>query len=198
MSESDHTSAVPRRRGMRPAMLFGGAVVGAAAIATGGALLTGALFTSQATVSGQTVGTAVVEIEAETSSSSAPIALTSMLPGDTEQTSLVLENTGTEGVYYTVRVPAADGSDPELETALSVKVTVGALSYEATLASWQDGALQIAQPLASEATQAVQVEVALPIDTDDAVQGKTAEFAVQFDAIQERNQPTPTQGWHAD
>lgn len=172
-------------------------VVGVAALLFGGGALTNAFFTSQATVHGS-AATATVEIQADTASASSPIAVTDMLPGDSASTTIELENTGTESVYYTVRIVPTAAGDVLLEDELEVTVQAGAASLTRTLTAWRSGALQIGPALAAGVSDDVTVTLTLPLGAADAVQGMSAGFAVQFDAIQQRNVPVPTAGWVAD
>lgn len=198
MSLTDHpaTPAQPSRR--RKIAIASVGIAAAATLVAGGLAVTGAYFTSQATVNGQSVGTATVKITADTTSSSAPIDADSLLPGDTETTTIDVANTGSEDVYYTVRLPKTAGGDADLESAVRVKVTVGATSETRTLTAWQNGALQVGPALEAEATQAVAVELTLPTDADNDLQGLDAGFAVEVDAVQARNNTAPTAGWVAD
>jgi hypothetical protein len=192
----DEAVASPSRT--RKPVIIAAGVVAAVALAFAGGAFTNALFTSQASVTGQTASTATVSIDAETATASTPIALTSMLPGDTASTVITLENTGTEGVYYTVRVPATAGGDAALDDVLAVTVAVGTASETRTLSDWQDGALQIAPALAASGTDTVTVTVELPLGTDNALQDLDTGFSLQFDAIQARNSTAPSAGWVAD
>jgi hypothetical protein len=185
-------SANPRRA--RPIGIAAAAVIVAAAIATGG-VYAGAYFTSQATVTGQSVGTATVEIEAGTATTSAVLAVPSLLPGDTETTVITLENTGSEDVYYTVSLPATAGDDA-LEDALQVTVIAGPETHTRTLTAWQGGAYQFGVALGDGESIHLTVSVALAATADDSLQGLDAGFAVTIDAIQARNHPV-TAGWVA-
>lgn len=182
---------------MRVALVAAG-VVGVAALAVGGGTLTSAFFTSQAIVHGQSAETATIEVTAGTASASSPIAVTGMLPGDSAATTIELDNSGTEALYYTVRILPTAAGDVPLEDELEVTVQVGAASLTRTLTAWRAGALQIGPALAAGASDTVTVTLALPLGADDRVQGMQAGFSVQFDAIQQRNVPAPTAGWLAD
>lgn len=189
-----HSHRLTRRRKI---VVAGVGVAAAAALVTGGIAVTGAYFTSQATVSGQSVGTATVAIAAGTATSSAPISAASLLPGDSESTTIDLANTGSEDVYYTIRLPKSAG-DTALESAIQVKVAVGATSETRSLTAWQAGALQIGPTLAAHGNQAVTVTVSLPTTADNTLQGLDAGFTARIDAIQARNTTAPTAGWVAD
>lgn len=197
MTRTDHHETTTTPRARRTIVIAAGAAA-AIGLAFAGGTVAGALFTSQATVGGQSASTATVEIDAATATASAPIALTDMLPGDTESTTIELENTGTVGVYYTVRIVEVVGGDADLADELEVTVAVGALSETRTLSEWQDGALQVGTALAASGTVDVTVSVELPLGADDSLQGLGAGFSVQFDAIQQRNVTAPTAGWIAD
>lgn len=169
------------------------ALVASAALATGG-VVAGAYFTSQATVTGQSVGTATVEIEAGTATTSAALNVPSLLPGDTESTTITLENTGTEAVYYTVTLPTTSAGDAALEDALQVTVVAGTETHTRSLTAWQGGIYQLGTALAAGASIPVTVQITLPLGADDSLQGLDAGFSVTFDAIQARN-TTVTAGW---
>ncbi|HLU63213.1 MAG TPA: hypothetical protein VKY66_01670 [Protaetiibacter sp.] len=168
-------------------------LVASAALATGG-VVAGAYFTSQATVTGQSVGTATVEIEAGTATTSAALNVPSLLPGDTESTTITLENTGTEAVYYTVTLPTTSAGDAALEDALQVTVVAGTETHTRSLTAWQGGIYQLGTALAAGASIPVTVQITLPLGADDSLQGLDAGFSVTFDAIQARN-TTVTAGW---
>src|SRR5690606_23723720 len=163
----------------------------------GGALAAIALFTAQANVTGQRVGTATVEIAAGTAASSTPLSAADMLPGDAATTTVELANTGTADVYYTIRLAKSAG-DAVLEDALQVAVSVGAVTETRSLTAWQSGALQLATALSAGATQEVTITASLPTTAGNALQGATADFTVQFDAVQARNTTPPTEGWVHD
>lgn len=169
------------------------ALVASAALATGG-VVAGAYFTSQATVTGQSVGTATVEIEAGTATTSAALNVPSLLPGDTESTTITLENTGTEAVYYAVTLPTTSAGDAALEDALQVTVVAGTETHTRSLTAWQGGIYQLGTALAAGASIPVTVQITLPLGADDSLQGLDAGFSVTFDAIQARN-TTVTAGW---
>lgn len=159
---------------------------------------TSASFTSQATVTGYSVATATVEIQAGTAATSTPITAADLLPGDVASTVVDVKNTGTQGVYYAVRLPLVTGGDATLQDALQVTVSVGTASETKSLTAWQAGALQIGPALAASQADEVTVTVQLPATADNTVQGTGAAFSVLIDAIQERNTPQPTAGWLAD
>jgi hypothetical protein len=195
-ARTEAPTEAPATSRLRRGAVIAGAVVGAAALTTGG-MFAGAYFTSQATVSGQTVGTATVAITAGTATTSAVLDVPSLLPGDSETTTITLENTGTEGVYYTVSLPKAAGGDAAFETAIQVKITAGTETTTRSLTAWQGGSYQLGTALAAGASIPVTVEISLPTGADDALQTLGAGFSVTVDAIQERNQ-TATAGWVAD
>jgi hypothetical protein len=186
-------TAAPTVSRARRVGLVAVALAAAAALATGGVVV-GAYFTSQATVTGQSVGTATVEIEAGTATTSAVLDVPSLLPGDTESTTITLENTGTEAVYYTVTLPTTSAGDAALEDALQVTVVAGTETHTRSLAAWQGGVYQLGTALAAGASIPVTVQITLPLGADDSLQGLDAGFSVTFDAIQARN-TTVTAGW---
>lgn len=197
MSLIDHSpaSAPTPRSSRRSKMLLAGVGVAAtAALVAGGLAATDAYFTSQATVGGQSVGTATVSVAANTASTSAPIDVDSLLPGDTETTTIELKNTGSEDVYYTLSLPTTPDGDTDLESAIDIKVTIGDATQTRTLTAWQDGILQIGPTLEPDDTETLDIELTLPAGVDD-LQGLTTGFTVQIDAIQARNNSAPTPGW---
>ncbi|OUZ09113.1 hypothetical protein BHE97_11460 [Aeromicrobium sp. PE09-221] len=174
------------------------AVLAGVAALVGGIFAAGALFTSQATVAGQQVGTATVEIAADTVASSAPIDVDSLLPGDSESTVIEVANTGNEDVYYAVSLKTTEGGDEALEEVLQVTVEVGEQSQTQTVADWPSGVFQLGDPLSAGATQEVEVSIQFPENADNELQGLSTEFSIQVEAIQARNVPEPTPGWVVD
>lgn len=170
------------------------AAIGIPALAGAGMIASGALFTSQATVDGQTVLTATVEIEAGTLAASSPISVTNLLPGDTESTEILLENVGNAGVYYSVRLPKSSG-DTAIEDVLQVTVDNGDISETRSLTAWQSGFLQVASELEAGDENELTVTVSLPSASGNELQGLSATFGLQIDAIQARNVTQPTAGW---
>lgn len=186
MSET-HTSPRSTRRRDR-LVLTGAAVVAAGALAFGGIALTNAWFTSQATVSGQSVTTATVEIEAGLAVDTPPIAVTSMLPGDEAVTTIAVTNTGSEDVYYAVGPFVATG-DQVLREELEVTVVVGgdpATTTTHTLWEWEFGQYE-GIALEAGTTTEVSIIVALPTTAGDALQDTSTAFSINFSAIQARN-----------
>lgn len=169
------------------------ALAGVVAIA-GGVALTSALFTAEDSVD-QSVGTATIAISAETATGAEVLAVDDLLPGDTEETTVTVSNTGTAGVYYQVSLPQVTGVDAGLAAAIEVTIAVDGLSETRTLTGWQAGSWQVGTELDAADSQDITVTVELNIDADDALQGKDASFAVQIDAHQARNVTAPTAGW---
>jgi len=199
MSQPAETLDAPRpRRLLHAAAVVGGCAIAIATLTVGTSQLVGAVFTSQATVTGQAVTAATVEIDAAMTSGSTPISVPSMLPGDTTETSIALSNTGSEAVYYTVRLPQVEDTDVALAAVLEITVTVGSDTETRTLAAWQGGALQIGPALAAGDTRSIALEVELPSGASNALQGLEAGFSVQVDAIQARRTTAPTAGWVTD
>lgn len=193
---SSTTPRTPVRRTALTAAVAGAAIT---AIAFGGVLGIGALFTSQTSITGQSVETGTLEIQAGTAATSAPISAQGMLPGDEITTEIVLENTGTADAFYAVRVPvASDSTSVALHEALEITVITEDGIEQRSLHAWQTGAMQIGVPLDSGDQVPLVVSVRLPIESDDALQGLLAEFTVQIDAIQARNVPTPAPGFTLD
>lgn len=183
-----------KRRGRRRIAAVLGVVAAGAMVA-----IAFALFTSTATVSGQNVGTATIEIEAGTAAASSPIDIDDLLPGDTQSTTIDLENTGTAGVYLSVRLPLASGASGPLSEALRVTLTAGDASHELSLADWQLGAVHLSGALADDSARPITVTVELPLGAGSAdggatLQGQDLSFAVEVTAVQERH-VTPQVGW---
>lgn len=179
----------------RRAMAVTVAAVVAAAAVGGAGIAAYAYFTAQATVSGQQVGTATIDITAGTAAQSALIDVDDLLPGDTATSQIVVENTGTEDLYYTVTLPTTGNGDAALESVLQASVSAGGVVATSTLADWQTGALQVDTRLAPGEAETVYLSVKLPEPATNAVQGTATEFAVRVDATQARNLDEPTPGW---
>lgn len=188
---------VPESAARRPKLMMIIALAAAALLATGAAATAWALFTSQATVSGQNVTTGTLSISAETASTSSPISATGMLPGDSASTNIALENTGSSGLYYSIQLPLDDSSTLALADAIQATVTVGSLTETRSLSAWQTGSLHIGTALATGSSADVTVTISLPTGADNSLQGTSAAFNVQIDAIQERNVTPPVAGWSA-
>jgi hypothetical protein len=168
--------------------LGGAAVVAAGALAFGGVALTNAWFTSEATVGGQSVDTATVEIEAGLAPDTDPIAVTGMLPGDEATTTIQLVNTGSEDVYYAVGPFVATG-DESLREALEVTVVVNgspSTTETHTLWEWEFGQYEGIALGAGDTTE-VSVIVALDEDATNELQDTSTSFSIGFSAIQARN-----------
>lgn len=186
MSES---TPVRRRLSRRTAVV----AVAATAALGGGVYLTGAAFTDQATVDAtMTVGT--VAIEADTSAASAPIAATGVLPGDTGNTAVTVENTGSSDVYYSVSITATSATDAELAESLRVTLASGGQTHTDELADLADGALHVPGALAAGDDTEVTVSYELPDDAPNSLQGTEAGFSIVVDAIQTKHQTAQT-GW---
>lgn len=181
----------------RPKLLTIGVIAATALLATGAAATAWALFTSQATVSGQTVSAGTLSISAETASTSSPISATGMLPGDSTSTKITLENTGNSGLYYSVQLPLDSSSTLALADAIQATVTVGSVTETRSLSAWQTGSLHLGTALAAGASSGVTVTILLPNTADNSLQGTGAAFNVQVDAVQERNVTPPDSGWSA-
>lgn len=185
----------PRERDRR--ILFVAAGLGTAGVLAA-AGVAWALFTSEASVTGHSVGTATIEIEAGVSAGSAPIEVEDMLPGDVDSMQLVLENTGSGDVYLDAAVAETESTDVALAAALQITMVVGDDSHSATLAEWQAGRFQLGSSLAPDGSAAVTVSVELPEGADNELQGLDAGFSVDFSAVQTRGVATPETGWVAD
>lgn len=187
MTDQKHTNRWNSKR------IAAAALSGVIAIA-GGVALTSALFTAEDSVE-QSVGTATISISADTAATSAVLAVDDLLPGDTEETVVTVENDGTAGVYYSVSLPLASGASAALADALEVTVTADGETATHSLSDWQDGYLQVGTILDAEATQDITVTVELDIDADDTLQALVADFEVAVSAHQARNVTAPVAGW---
>lgn len=150
-----------------------------------------ALFTSQATVTGQQVTTSTIEILA---TSTAAIDLNDLLPGDSASTTVTVENTGSESALLSIELPLANSSDAALAQQLDATVTVSGASspFSYKLSHWQTGRLVLSSPLASGATLSFDVGITLPVGAPNSLQGTQSAFTIQVDAVQERNTTPPT------
>ncbi|MEV7694461.1 hypothetical protein AB0N73_14150 [Microbacterium sp. NPDC089189] len=186
MPASQTPSPTTRRRDRL--VLAGAAIVATGALTFGGIALTNAWFTSQATVTGQSVATATVEISAGLAVDTPPIAVTDLLPGDEAVTTIAVSNTGTEDIYYAVGPFVATGST-DLREQLQVTVVVNgdpATTTTHSLWEWEFGQYE-GIALAAGATTEVSVIVSLPTTAGNELQDTEAGFSIGFDAIQARN-----------
>lgn len=192
-----HSHVTPRSRA-RTSVIIGALIGGAAALGAGAVLLVDAIFTSDATVSGHSVTTGTIEIQAGTSATSAPITTDTMMPGDEITTEILIENTGTGDFFYTVALPYAPDAtslSEDLAEALEVTVIVDDDVLQQPLATWQEGHLQVGPPLAVGEDVPIVVSVRFPEDAGNELQDTRAAFAVQIDAIQAKNIDPPSAGW---
>lgn len=186
-SSSDHldsSDAAPagRSRLVTPKRLaLGGATI--ALLVGGGFALSGASFTDEQTVGGNTVGTASLTI-GETASS--PVDVGDLLPGQTAPAAEVIafENTGTVPFSYTVTLEDVDtdNADPsEFLDWIEVTVTSGGESVSGTL---DDLPAIDDVVLANGADATVEVTVGLSADATNAAQDSSANFDVTVTASQ--------------
>jgi hypothetical protein len=188
MTDHDSTLAGPRAGVRNRLALAAGAVVGAGALVFGGVALTNAYFTSQAAIGEQEIDTATVEITAGISSVTTPIEVTNALPGDEWIETLVIKNTGTADVYFSMGPVDVEG-DEDLIDALQVgAVFDGETTITHSLAEWASGSYQ-GNALAAGATAEVSVLVSLPVteEPQNDLQGDSAAFDIQFTAVQQEH-----------
>ncbi|MFT4211798.1 MAG: TasA family protein [Microbacterium sp.] len=186
------TEALPRPSSSRRRNRAGTiavAALAAAALAAGGVALTNAYFTSQATVTGESVSAGTVVLSAGTASTSAPIDVDGLLPGDTASTVITVSNTGTEDLYFSAGDFALTG-DTTLQDALQITVGDTTTSYTASLTEWSTGSLDGFALAAGDSTD-ITVTLELPATAGDELQGLDAGFSITFDATQQRNVPSP-------
>lgn len=162
------------------------AVVALGAVAVGGTSLTGALFTDSASVGGQSVSTATVEITAGLNAGSSAINVSDLLPGDSKSTTITVTNTGSADAFWSVALPKSTG-DAALESAVNVTVNVGSVTETHSLTAWQGKKLALATALEANAVQDVVITVSLPASAANALQGLDAGFSIDVASVQERN-----------
>lgn len=186
-------TAASRKRRARRIMI--GALVGTL-ILCAGATAAHALFSAQATVTGQQISTGTIAI---TANATAPISITDMLPGDMISTEVTVENTGTEQAYLSLTLPAVPGANASLLDQLSTTVFVTGVAQGAgdtqvvqSLGDWQTGALKLKDPLEPNDTRTFEVTIELPLGAPNALQGSMGSFDITVDAVQVRNTPAPT------
>ncbi|MFI8631281.1 hypothetical protein ACIGEP_01625 [Microbacterium sp. NPDC077663] len=176
--------AAPRsRRPGKRTLLASAAVLAALTLGAGGFWATGAFFTDEETVTGNSVSTGSLTI-GETIKT--PLTVSGMLPGQTADPAEVLtfENTGTTAFTYTVTLDnVAPGADAPagLPGWIPVTITSGGQAATGTLAAPPE--VTVAS-LAEDTAAAVTVEVGLSDDADNTAQGKSVTFDVAVTAEQ--------------
>lgn len=186
MTEQEIAAAAPRAGLGNTLALGAGAVVGTAALVFGGIALTNAYFTSAATVGEQEIDTATVKITAGISDVTTPIIVTGALPGDEWIETIVIENTGTADVYFSMGPVGVEG-DEDLIDALQVgAVFDGETTIWHSLAEWASGSYQ-GNALGAGETAEVSVLISLPVteEPQNDLQGDAAAFELNFTAVQQ-------------
>jgi spore coat-associated protein N len=169
------------------------------------ALGASALFTSQATVTGNTFTTGSVIIS--TSPTAALITYDNMAPGDVVVAPLDVKNDGTLDFRYAVSGATTDADNKHLDAQLVLDVKSGVsdcsvAGYDADGASIYSGSLKAAKvgdpsvgaqagdrDLAAGAQEVLCFRAALPLGTGNSYQTATTSATFTFDAEQVKNNP---------
>lgn len=153
-------------------------------LAGGGYALTGAAFTDQQSISGNTVGTASLKIGAPVTT---PVKAQNLLPGGSATTPDVLTftNGGTVPFTYEVtlaNVTAGTGASSNLLKWIPVTISDGTTKETGTLAA--PPTLKSKSAFGTSATGAISVTVGLDANADNSAQNNTAGFDLVVTASQ--------------
>lgn len=194
----------PRRRVVGGLLMLGISLVGLTSVATG------AFFTDQASITGNTFTTGTVTLSATPTTSA--VTMTNMAPGDVVTAPVTVQNTGTLAQRYSV-LSTTDASDANLLAAqLSMTVKTGVTTcttagFSATgttaygpgvlgstggtkvLGDAASGADTGDRTLSAGASEVLCVQVSLPASTGNSYQNKTTTATFRFDAEQTAHNP---------
>ncbi|MFA7244125.1 MAG: TasA family protein [Patescibacteria group bacterium] len=150
---------------------------------------TSAVFTSQASVNGNSFATGTLKIQIN-KEAGLPFSVSNMKPGDTTNKYMDVMNIGTLPAYYFVHVDTT--MDNALYDALTVEMrnndSSGALIYSGSLDGITGSANRINSsafafnPMPAGWSQRIWVKVTLPLATGDSVQGLATGFNIVMDA----------------
>lgn len=174
------TTTSPRNRTLN---IVGICAAGALLVAGGGYAITGAAFTDQEVITGNSVGAATLTIG---DTVSAPVNVTDLLPGQntTEEDVIAFTNTGSVPFDYTVtltNIAASTGAPTELLGWIPVTISNGTTSETGTLAA---PPTLTGGTAAVDAAAAIDVTVGLATAATNAAQGDAATFDVVVTATQ--------------
>lgn len=179
----------PRRRRRLAALLVLALVSGS----LGASALSLAIFTDSQAVTGNAFGTGSIDIS--TSPATALFDVTAMLPGDTNEQTLDVDNDGSGALRYSISTAVDSGAalaaQLQLEIFAGATCTGTALYSGALDAAAVGDALQGAddgdRELAGGATETLCFKATLPLETDDTFQNASAVVTFTFDAEQVAN-----------
>ncbi|MEI6374704.1 MAG: TasA family protein [Actinomycetes bacterium] len=171
-----------------PGRLAFGAGVLAVSVAGVAGLASSALFTDTKSAGADSFITGTVAISPNSTSTS-PISLSNMAAGDSASRNLVVENTGSLELKYTV-ASAATG-DSGLGTALTAVLRTGTCSGSGTelYNGSFSGVSAASRTLAATAKDNLCLTVSLASSATNTVAGKTAGNNLAFSAVQTANNP---------
>jgi hypothetical protein len=176
-------------------------LAGALGIAIGTIGSSAAYFSDQRAVTGNELASGTLELTA--SPASAVIGLTNMAPGDTASGSLVLSNSGTLALRYTMTSSAGNADGKNLRDQLQLTVRAlgsgcatfdgiqlysGALSA-AAFGNPAAGAHAGDRTLAAAGSDTLCLRATLPAGTTDAFQSAATSVTFTFSAEQTANNP---------
>lgn len=189
----DHDSTPRRRRRGLIALLliFSLATVGAGVFSL-------AIFTDSNAVDGTwTAGTIDIEADAD---GSATFSVSGLMPGDTGEQTITVDNAGTAQLRYALTTSATNGDGKGLQGQLDLTVREGACPSTGTeLFAGKVGAAAFGDPaqgadtgdrvLAAATSEDLCFAWSLDIATGNAFQGATTTATFTFDAEQTANNP---------
>lgn len=170
-----------------PGRLAFGAGVLAVSVAGVAGLASSALFTDTQSAGADSFTTGTVTIDPNSTSTSG-ISAGNMAPGDSSSRNLVVKNTGSLELKYTVG-SAATG-DSSLGTQLQAVLRTGTCAGSGTQlysGAFSGIAVSSARTLAANATEDLCLTVSLASNSGNSYQGKTAGNNLSFSAVQTAN-----------
>ena len=162
------------------------------------------LWTSTATVGGNTFTAGTIDIS--TSPASAVIGLNPMMPGDTVNGTLTVQNSGTAQLRYALSSSSTNADAKALASGITLTVKLrdvaadvctafdGTQVYTGTLALTAFGSNAVGaqagdRVLAAAATEKLCLRATLPLSAANGYQGGTTTTTFTFDAEQTANNP---------
>ncbi len=208
MSTTTLPQAVPRSRSERSRLVLG-LVALAVSVLGVTTVVTGAYFTDQQDITGNTFSTGSVDLSA--TPATAVVTLSAMAPGDTVTAPLTVSNAGTLAYRYAL-LSTVTASTPDLAAQLDLTVKTGVTTcttagFSATgtalygpndlgstagtkiFGDAAQGAQTGDRTLAAGGSEILCVQVSLPSSTGNTYQTKTTTATLRFDAEQTTNNP---------
>lgn len=170
------------------------------AVGVGGFAVSGAYFTDQKTIAGNTLQAGTVQLGGigDTASTTTPLSFTNILPmtdavatdATTPQAVVAtvnIRNTGTASIDWSALITVPAAGEAAFANALSAQYRVGAGAWSATstLASLASAPIASTGALAgTNGTQTIDIRLWLPAATNNTFQAKTLSFDLRARAIQ--------------